>query len=148
MLAGHSSIMLWFEIRSLFCFALRPKNTPSPSVTTPAPAVPSPASRIPLPGLPALGWVSGGGGGGGGSTCLIDSGLQTSPDFASSMWRIVASDSAYDAFAPVGSFSKYMQKYFNASTGFFACLYSLPTFDSRIGFGTITYASRYSLIAP
>jgi len=34
---------------------------------------------------------------------------------------------------PAGSFSKYKQKYFNASTGLDACWYSVPTFDSRVG---------------
>src|SRR5688572_25488289 len=140
MFAGHSSAMLWFEIRSLFSLALRPKNTPTPSDTTPEPATPSPAIRNPPPPPLAFG-TSGSGfgsGSGGGGSFSIGSGLQTSPFFASSMWMIVASDSAYDAFAPVGSFSRYMQKYFKASTGFLICLYSLATFDSRTGFGTIT----------
>src|SRR5262245_58675496 len=103
-----------------------------------SPPPPPPPPRFSMPSLrsvpvrppfdgPSLGGGSsrGGGsafGGGGGLHAVLSSTFRC----PSSICRDLAFDSAYVATVPVGSLSRYMQKYFRASTSLPACWYSAP----------------------
>src|SRR5690242_8625060 len=116
---------------------------PRPTLTTPTPPTIRPPVLRPLPGSEAAGGAGGsgcsfGGGGGGGSavgalqTSASSTVLPVSWLCSSFAWPV-----AYDARGPAGSFSRYMQKYFNASTGLVASWYSAPMFESSVGSGEV-----------